>query len=98
MLYREVELDVLQSMAMRVINARAQWLDKPGYRQGNYHQRGEGEERQCFQIYQGQNLNSEQDFSYGIVYLPNQYKKPTLARYNGSGHGHGDIRHCSHIH
>ncbi len=75
MLYREVELDVLQSMAMRVINARAQWLDKPGYRQGNYHQRGEGEERQCFQVYQVQNLNSEQDFSYGIAYLPNQYKK-----------------------
>jgi len=35
MLYREVELDVLQSMAMRVINARATTTSGERERKGN---------------------------------------------------------------
>ena len=52
----------------------------------------------CFQVYQRQNLDDENDFSWGISYLPGGASPLTLARYNGPSHQHGDIAWRPHIH
>ena len=60
--------------------------------------RGDDDEMAEFQIYQRQNLNDEMDFSCGITYRPRGAERLTMARYNGPGHGHGDIVFRPHIH
>lgn len=51
-----------------------------------------------YEIYQRENIRDPLDYSCGIVYLPLDGTRLTLARYNGSGHEHGDIEFRPPIH
>ena len=101
-LYTEMELDALRSMAKRITNPRAHWLEKPrgrpAHRQRNFQVSGGDDEEVRFLVYQRQNLQDEHDFSCGIAYLPRGAPPLTLARYNGPSHEHGDIAYRQHIH
>lgn len=101
-LYTDEELYEFASMPKRVINPRAQWIEKPRrkpvHRQKGYKavdQQGDGHH---FSIYLRQNLVDDCDFSCGISYLPRDGQPLTLARYNGPSHIHGDISYRPHIH
>lgn len=100
-LYSEDELLALRDAAKQVTNPNARWSDKPSstpvHRQRTFHARSETE-RGHFEIYQRENIRDSLDYSCGIAYLPLDGTRLTLARYNGSGHEHGDIAYRPHIH
>ena len=66
--------------------------------QRSFKARGGGDEQSIFEIYQRQNIQDEADFSCGIVHVALDGSRLTLARYNGSGHEHGDILYRPHVH
>ena len=98
-LYSEDELLALRDAAKRVTNPNARWSEKPSntpvHRQRTFQAHSE---RGHFKIYQRENIRDALDYSCGIVYLPLDGTALTLARYNGSGHEHGDIAYRQHIH
>ena len=99
-LYTDDELARLRTMPKRVTNPSARWSEKPGaapvHQQRNFQVLAQPEVR--FSIYQRQSLLDQADFSCGIRYLPLGATPIVLARYNGSGHIHGDIAYLPHIH
>ena len=95
--YSDEEFERLRSMAKRVTNPQARWVEKPGHRQRNFQIIGESDETR-FHVYQRQNVADDKDFSCGIVYLPRGGARLTLARYNGPSHIHGDFIYRPHIH
>lgn len=96
-LYSNEELEEFRSMAKRVTNPQARWVDKPGHQQRNFQVIGWSDETR-FVVYQRQNLAEENDFSCGIAYSPPGGARLTLARYNGPSHIHGGIIYRPHIH
>ncbi len=100
-LYSEEELSALRNAAKRVTNPNARWSEKPAdmpvHRQRVFQARSETE-RGNYEIYQRENIRDDLDYSCGIVHLPLDGTRLTLARYNGSGHEHGDIAYRQHIH
>lgn len=100
-LYSEEELSVLRNAPKRVTNPNARWSgNRPtcrSNRQRVFQARSETE-RGHYEIYQRENIRDPLDYSCGIVYLPLDGTRLTLARYNGSGHEHGDIAYRPHIH
>ena len=101
-LYTDEELDALRTMPKRIDNPRSRWSEKPAgapsHRQRSFKARGGGDEQSVFEIYQRQNIQDDADFSCGIVHVALDGSRLTLARYNGSGHEHGDILYRPHIH
>lgn len=100
-LYSQEELSALRNAAKRVTNPNARWSEKPAdmpvHRQRVFQARAEAEGGH-YEIYQRENIRDPLDYSCGIVYLPLDGTRLTLARYNGSGHEHGDIEFRPHIH
>ena len=92
----------LRSMAKRISNPRARWLEKPKtrpvHRQRAFQVSGGSDGESRFLIYQRENLLDGLDYSCGILYLPRGGLSLTLARYNGPSHEHGDIAYRPHIH
>ena len=103
-LYTEEELDTLRAMPKRIDNPGSRWSEKPvgapSHRQRSFKAkaRGRGGEPSLFEIYQRENIRDDTDFSCGIVHMALDGSRLTLARYNGSGHEHGDILYRPHIH
>ena len=101
-LYTDEELDALRIMPKRIDNPRSRWSEKPAgapsHQQRSFKARGGGDEQSVFEIYQRQNIQDDTDFSCGIVHVALDGSRLTLARYNGSGHEHGDILYRPHIH
>ena len=101
-LYTEEEIEVLRTMHKQIDNPRSRWSEKPAdapsHRQRSFKAYGEDGERPTFEIYQRQNIQDDGDFSCGIVHVAFDGSRLTLARYNGSGHEHGDILYRPHIH
>ena len=89
-------------MPKRIDNPGSRWSEKPvgaaSHRQRSFKAHGEGDEQSLFEIYQRENIQDEVDFSCGIVHVALDGSRLTLARYNGSGHEHGDILYRPHIH
>ena len=87
-------------MPKQATNPGARWQEKPrlapAHRQRNFQVVAQTDVR--FAIYQRQNLADDADFSCGIRYCPLGSVPIVLARYNGSGHTHGDIVYRPHIH
>lgn len=100
--YTEAELDTFRSISKRIINSRVRWLVKPKTRpvhlQRNFNVQAKHDSEICFQIYQRQSLDDNNDFSCGISYLPADAQPLTLARYNGPSHNHVNIHWRPHIH
>ena len=100
-LYSEEELSALRDVAKRVTNPKARWSEKPSnmpvHRQRAFQVRSQSGEGH-FEIYQRESIRDSLDYSCGIAYLPLDGTRLTLARYNGSGHEHGDIAYQPHIH
>lgn len=101
-LYTEEELDALRIMPKQIDNPRSRWSEKPvgapAHRQRSFKAHGKVGEQGIFEIYQRENIQDEADFSCGIVHVALDGSRLTLARYNGSGHEHGDILYRPHIH
>ena len=101
-LYTEEELDTLRAMPKRIDDPDSCWSKKPvgapSHWQRSFKARGGGDEQPIFEIYQRQNIQDDTDFSCGIVHVALDGSRLTLARYNGSGHEHGDILYRPHIH
>lgn len=101
-LYTEGELDALRIMPKQIDNPGSRWSEKPAgapaHRQRSFKVHGKDGEQGIFEIYQRQNVQDEVDFSCGIVHVALDGSRLTLARYNGSGHEHGDILYRPHIH
>ena len=99
--YTDDELVQLKAMPKRATNPGARWQEKPrlapAHRQRNFQAVTQTEDAH-FAIYQRQNLADKADFSCGIRYCPLGGVPIVLARYNGSGHTHGDIIYRPHIH
>lgn len=90
-------------MSKRVTNPTARWTKKPeakpGHRERNFTLEAVASgESLRFRLYLRQSLTRVQAFSCGIIYLPVDAPRLTLARYNGGSHIHEDIRFSPHIH
>ena len=98
--YTDDELAQLKAMPKQATNPGARWQEKPrlapAHRQRNFQVVAQTDVR--FAIYQRQNLADDADSSCGIRYCPLGSVPIVLARYNGSGHTHGDIVYRPHIH
>lgn len=101
-LYSDEELDSLCALRKQVTNPGSRWTEKPAgapaHRQRSFKAVGKDTAEPRFEIYQRQNLLDDEDFSCGIAHVGLDGSRLTLARYNGPGHEHGDIRYLTHIH
>jgi len=99
--YSDEELAELRSIPKQIANPGAHWLRKPKARpvhEQRTYQVVAKEDGRRFSVYLRQSLLDKSDFSCGISYLPATGLSLTLARYNGSGHVHGNISYRPHIH
>ncbi len=101
-IYSDDDLGRLRNSHKRVDNPNARWTEKPAsspvHRQRSFTAVSGGDNEDCFEIYERQNLVDPSDFSCGIAYVPISGKRVTLARYNGPSHEHGEISYRPHIH
>lgn len=104
--YTDTEIQRLWNLPKVVENPRAPWTRRQNYAhmKRTYNVRGAPKDRPeyLFEVYQRRSIHDENNYSCGIIYLPKDKAKLTLARYNGANHIHKDtrgiIKYKPHIH
>ena len=102
--YTDREIKNLCELHKSIKNPNPHWRKKPRecptYEQRTYNVEGITEYGlKCrFLVYQRMSLRDVHNYSCGIIYLPQNGSRLTLARYNGANHKHKDIRYKPHIH